>query len=197
VVTNNRTIVCHNVLLLFTGQNQTLTWQMPHPEGTSLRDPSKLFYQSDYNRRLIIGSYWIVIILAIPLWWSTTSIERLSLPTSRVKSQAGKELRFPVQIQLDGVQDPSLSASLQHLLDDRIRKSPQAWKGLDVKVRNRDGVYISTEMRMPLSMHACQMLMTCLIHIPLRPEMLHLPASGSLCIPCGRVHVRSRRSLTA
>ncbi|KAJ7240452.1 phosphatidylinositol-glycan biosynthesis class S protein-domain-containing protein [Mycena rebaudengoi] len=113
---------------------------MPHPEGTSLRDPSKLFYQSDYNRRLIIGSYWIVIILAIPLWWSTTSIERLSLPTSRVKSQAGKELRFPVQIQLDGVQDPSLSASLQHLLDDRIRKSPQAWKGLDVKVRNRDDV---------------------------------------------------------
>ncbi|KAJ7126058.1 phosphatidylinositol-glycan biosynthesis class S protein-domain-containing protein [Mycena epipterygia] len=109
-----------------------------HPEGTTLRDPSRLFYQTDYIRRLIIASYWAIIILAIPLWWHTTSIERLSLPTSRVHSQAGNHLHFPVHIQLENTQDASLSASLQQLIHDRIRRSPQAWKGLDVKVHNQD-----------------------------------------------------------
>ncbi|KAJ7754509.1 phosphatidylinositol-glycan biosynthesis class S protein-domain-containing protein [Mycena metata] len=110
-----------------------------HPEGTTLRDPSKLFFQLDFNRRLIIASYWVVIIAAIPLWWHFTSIERLSLPTSRVHSQAANQLRFPVQIQLENIQDASLPASLQQLMDDRIQRSPQAWKGLDVRVRNQNG----------------------------------------------------------
>ncbi|KAJ7485443.1 phosphatidylinositol-glycan biosynthesis class S protein-domain-containing protein [Mycena latifolia] len=109
-----------------------------HPVGTTLRDPSRLFYQSDYNRRLIIASYWVVIIVAIPLWWYTTSIERLSLPVSRVHSHAGTQLRFPVQINLVNTQDASLSASLQQLILDQMRRSPQAWKGLDVRVRNQD-----------------------------------------------------------
>ncbi|KAF8134711.1 phosphatidylinositol-glycan biosynthesis class S protein-domain-containing protein [Mycena galopus ATCC 62051] len=112
-----------------------------HPDGTTLRDPSKLFYQSEYNRRLIIASYWVLIIAAIPLWWHITSIERLPLPASRVHAQAANQLRFPVQIQLEGTQDTSLAASLQQLLDDRIRRSPQAWKGLDVKITNENGVY--------------------------------------------------------
>ncbi|KAJ7512620.1 phosphatidylinositol-glycan biosynthesis class S protein-domain-containing protein [Mycena galericulata] len=107
-----------------------------HPEGTKLRDPSTLFYQSDYIRRLIIASYWVVIVVAIPLWWHTTSIERLSLPTSRVHSQAGNRLRFPVHIKLENIQDASLPASLQQLIHDKIRRSPQTWKGLDVRVNN-------------------------------------------------------------
>ncbi|KAK7044600.1 GPI transamidase component PIG-S [Favolaschia claudopus] len=105
-----------------------------HPDGTSLRDPSRLFYQSDYIRRLIIASYWLFIIAAIPLWWHITSIERLSLPTARVHAQAANHLRFPVQIQLENVQDPSISTSLQKLLDDRIHKS----QGLDVQVRHQN-----------------------------------------------------------
>ncbi|KAJ6543823.1 phosphatidylinositol-glycan biosynthesis class S protein-domain-containing protein [Mycena sp. CBHHK59/15] len=112
---------------------------MPHPEGTRLRDPSSLFYQTDYNRRLIIASYWIVIIIAIPLWWHTTSIERLSLPTSRVYSQVKNELRFPIQIQLESTGDASLPELLQNQLNDRIRRSPQAWKGFDVTVHNHHG----------------------------------------------------------
>ncbi|KAJ7073530.1 phosphatidylinositol-glycan biosynthesis class S protein-domain-containing protein [Mycena belliarum] len=111
-----------------------------HPKGTTLRDPSKLFYQTDYNRRLIIASYWVIIVLAVPLWWYTTSIERLSLPASRVHSHAGNQLRFPVHIKLESAQDASLSISLQQLILDRVRTSPQAWKGLDVKVRNPHGV---------------------------------------------------------
>ncbi|KAJ7185504.1 phosphatidylinositol-glycan biosynthesis class S protein-domain-containing protein [Mycena filopes] len=108
-----------------------------HPEGTSLRDPSKLFYQLDFNRRLIITSFWLVILAATPLWWHFTSIERLSLPTSRVHSQTANQLRFPVRIQLEGIQDASLPASLQQLIDDRIQRSPQAWKGLDVSIRSQ------------------------------------------------------------
>ncbi|KAK7039552.1 GPI transamidase component PIG-S [Favolaschia claudopus] len=104
-----------------------------HPDGTSLRDPSRLFYQSDSIRRLIIASYWLFIIAAIPLWWHITSIERLSLPTARVHAQAANHLRFPVQIQLENVQDSSISTSLQKLLDDRIHKS----HGLDVQVRQQ------------------------------------------------------------
>ncbi|KAJ7167335.1 phosphatidylinositol-glycan biosynthesis class S protein-domain-containing protein [Mycena crocata] len=111
-----------------------------HPEGTTLRDPSRLFFQSDFNRRLIIASYWLIIIVAVPLWWHTTSIERLSLPTSRVHSQAGNQLRFPVRINLANTQDASTSPELQRLLNDRIQRSPQAWKGLDVRVQNRDDV---------------------------------------------------------
>ncbi|KAG9221676.1 hypothetical protein CCMSSC00406_0005589 [Pleurotus cornucopiae] len=67
-----------------------------------LRDPSTIFFQFDNVRRTIIASYWIIIILALPLWWKTTSIERLSLPSSRVRNQASKELRLPVHIQLPG-----------------------------------------------------------------------------------------------
>ncbi|KAJ6558214.1 phosphatidylinositol-glycan biosynthesis class S protein-domain-containing protein [Mycena capillaripes] len=107
-----------------------------HPAATTLRDPSRLFYQLDYNRRLIIASYLVVLVAALPLWWQITSIERLSLPTAQVHSQAGNKLRFPVQIKLENTQDAFLASSLQQLLEDRIRKSPQAWNGLDVKICN-------------------------------------------------------------
>ncbi|KAJ7792947.1 phosphatidylinositol-glycan biosynthesis class S protein-domain-containing protein [Mycena olivaceomarginata] len=117
---------------------------MPHPDGTTLRDPSKLFFQSEYIRRLIIASYWVVIIAGIPLWWHITSIERLSLPTARVHAQAGNQLRFPVQIQLE---DASLSSPLQQLMDDRIRRSPKAWEGLDVKVTTQNDAVDSYTVR--------------------------------------------------
>ncbi|KAJ7211389.1 phosphatidylinositol-glycan biosynthesis class S protein-domain-containing protein [Mycena pura] len=107
-----------------------------HPQHTTLRDPSKLFYQTEYNRRLIIASYWVILIAAIPIWWHTTSIQRLSLPTSRVHSQAGKQLRFPVEITLENIRDVSLSAALQQLIHERIGGS-----GLEVRVRNQDNAH--------------------------------------------------------
>lgn len=82
--------------LIVTPAERQLTQPMP------LREPSTIFFQFDNVRRTIIASYWIIIILALPLWWKTTSIERLSLPSSRVRNQASKELRLPVQIQLPG-----------------------------------------------------------------------------------------------
>ena len=49
-------------------------------------------FQSDKRRRGILLSYWIVILLGIPLWWITTSITRLPLPEARVKSLQEKQV---------------------------------------------------------------------------------------------------------
>ena len=53
---------------------------------TTIVDPSKLPFESTRTRRWIVASYWAVILLAVPLWWKITSIDRLSLPESRVRA---------------------------------------------------------------------------------------------------------------
>ena len=55
-------------------------------------DPSQLSFEQPRTRRYIIASYWLVVLLAIPLWWKTTSIDRLSLPASRVYAQRKREV---------------------------------------------------------------------------------------------------------
>ncbi|GLB42327.1 putative phosphatidylinositol-glycan biosynthesis class S protein [Lyophyllum shimeji] len=99
------------------------------------RDPSKLFFQADHVRRSIISAYWLIIILALPLWWHTTSIERLSLPTVRVTEQTRHGLRIPVSVGLERDPDVSISASqLQNSVDALVRKTPQRWEGLDIRI---------------------------------------------------------------
>lgn len=61
--------------------------------GTNL-DPSTLSFESLWSRRRIIASYWLVVLLAVPLWWKATSIDRLSLPENRVRGLSGKEVRL-------------------------------------------------------------------------------------------------------
>lgn len=41
-------------------------------------------FQSTETHRRILFSYWLVVLLAVPLWWITTSITRLPLPKTRV-----------------------------------------------------------------------------------------------------------------
>lgn len=55
-------------------------------------DISKITFETVSNRRRIIASYWLVVLFAIPLWWKTTSIDRLSLPESRVHGFVGKQV---------------------------------------------------------------------------------------------------------
>lgn len=45
-------------------------------------------FQSHDIKLRIVSSYWLIIILGLPLWWITTSIERLALPVERVRSIA-------------------------------------------------------------------------------------------------------------
>lgn len=98
-------------------------------------DDEQIFFQSRKVRWSILAAYWAVILLAVPLWWTTTSIQRLSLPTSRVVDLAQKSLRFPVDIVLDsssGVDTKALSVKLQSLINARL--SPDIRARLDVHV---------------------------------------------------------------
>ncbi|KAF9653708.1 hypothetical protein BDM02DRAFT_3135231 [Thelephora ganbajun] len=98
-------------------------------------DDERIFFQSRKVRWSILAAYWAVILLALPLWWTTTSIQRLSLPTSRVEDLAQNDLRFPVHIVLDsssGVDTKALSVKLQSLINARLSPDVRAW--LDVHV---------------------------------------------------------------
>ena len=98
-------------------------------------EDKRIFFQSKKVRWSILAAYWAVILLALPLWWTTTSIQRLSLPTSRVDDLSRKSLRFPVDIVLDsstGVNTKALSAKLQSLINVRLSPDVRTW--LDVRV---------------------------------------------------------------
>ncbi|TCD70687.1 GPI transamidase component [Steccherinum ochraceum] len=57
-------------------------------------DTTTLSFESIFTRRRIVISYWLVILFAIPIWWKTTSIDRLSLPESQVYSIV--ERKWPI-----------------------------------------------------------------------------------------------------
>ena len=114
-------------------------------------DDKRIFFQSKKVRWSILAAYWAVILLALPLWWTTTSIQRLSLPTSRVDDLSRKSLRFPVDIVLDsstGVDTKALSTKLQSLINVRLSPDIRAW--LDVRV-HPDPV----PREFPMTYHAC------------------------------------------
>lgn len=91
-----------------------------------LKDPSSVSFQSSPTRRLVLASYWVLILLAVPLWWQTTSIERLALPTAR----PALPLRFPVDVHLSGV-------SLHEI--DELQQELRIWDGVDVKLHSGEG----------------------------------------------------------
>ncbi|TDL18765.1 hypothetical protein BD410DRAFT_774718 [Rickenella mellea] len=70
-------------------------------------------FQSESIRRRVLTSYWIVVLLALPLWWYSTSIQRLSLPNSRVHAQESKQLVFSADI---GVTVEGLNFDAQQLV---------------------------------------------------------------------------------
>jgi hypothetical protein len=129
----------------------------PSPGFSSLKDPSKLSFESVRIRRLILSSYWAVIFIAFPFWWYTTSIKRLSLPTSHVLSLSEKQLRFPLHLQLDteGYADASvISTDWQRMLNQRALLEEDRWDGLDIYVNAKtvEGIHsIAAEVNLSLS----------------------------------------------
>jgi phosphatidylinositol glycan class S len=106
----------------------------------TLKDPSKLIYQADKTRRSILAAYWIAILLALPLWWYTTAVERLSLPASRVFAHSAKELRLPIHLKLDATSTEdatSIAPMLQAFIKETSLAEPDRWKELDVHIRSR------------------------------------------------------------
>lgn len=51
-------------------------------------DDVRLERSQKIPRRYILAFYWVVVILAIPFWWRSTSITRHSMPERRVQEQS-------------------------------------------------------------------------------------------------------------
>ncbi|KAI0996673.1 hypothetical protein K3495_g11510 [Podosphaera aphanis] len=93
----------------------------------SKKEPPPETIESVQLRRLIILSYWlIVIIFGLPIWWKTTAIYRASLPLDQMMDWAnGKACRpvfpLPISIETGSLSDQdvnNLLRSTQHALDD-------------------------------------------------------------------------------
>lgn len=53
--------------------------------------PSVHFQTTTVKRRILLA-YSLIVIFALPLWWYTTSIQRLSLPVGRIQTIEGTEV---------------------------------------------------------------------------------------------------------
>jgi hypothetical protein len=101
-------------------------------------DSFKVFRDSEFSkatdrtRRPIIFAYWAVVLLTVPLWWYTTSIQRLSLPAQRVAVLADRELRLPIDVNID-TPDTGISQEVQRTL------SQQCSAAIQLNVRDREG----------------------------------------------------------
>ncbi|KAG9313418.1 hypothetical protein JVU11DRAFT_5737 [Chiua virens] len=93
---------------------------LAHPSH-GLKDPQRLPFESSKIRRLVLGSYWTIIILALPFWWKLTSIERIALPSVRVD-----ESSF-------GSSASGLAEKLNEVLPQTLHAFP-TWRNLNVRV---------------------------------------------------------------
>ena len=58
-----------------------------------LTDFGSILFERTKLRRSILVSYWAVVLLGVPLWLATTSIERLTLPAAHFESQVNNTVR--------------------------------------------------------------------------------------------------------
>jgi len=65
------------------------------------------------------------------LWWYTTSIQRLSLPTSQIYSHAQRRLKIPVDICVDNT---NVVTDLQSSFDGKLMADPEHWGDLKILV---------------------------------------------------------------
>lgn len=132
--------------------------------SSGFKDPRKLSFERDWVRRAVLASYWAVIILGFPLWWHLTSIQRLALPTSQVRTQVQNNIVFPVAVHFDAsvsYQNPTIVSQVHALLRDSATNEHERWKGINVHLQDIDdgheGVstsesYISVKGRLDILM---------------------------------------------
>lgn len=46
------------------------------------------------SRRIIVLSFWAILLLGLPFWWYTTTIERLTLPKGQVEAWKSQEVSY-------------------------------------------------------------------------------------------------------
>ncbi|OJA17660.1 hypothetical protein AZE42_03010 [Rhizopogon vesiculosus] len=109
--------------------------------SSGLKHPRKISFEGNWVRRAVLASYWVVIVLAFPFWWHLTSIERLALPTSQVRTQVQNNIVFPITVHFDGSfthQNPSIVSQVHTLLRDSATSEHERWKGVDLRLRSAD-----------------------------------------------------------
>lgn len=134
-------VVVGNLVLSIAGDSVRMNSAAFANTGSGFKDPEKLSFERDWIRRAVLASYWIVIILAFPFWWHLTSIERLALPTSQVRSQLQSNIVFPIAIHFDASisqQNPRLNSQVQTLLHDSAINEPGRWRGVDIRPQDRN-----------------------------------------------------------
>lgn len=109
----------------------------PANPSHGLKEPQRLPFESAKIRRLVLCSYWTIIILALPFWWRLTSIERIALPSVHVRAQLERKFVFPIYVQLDAPsfenRAPRLVTELNEALAQTLHASP-TWRNLDIRV---------------------------------------------------------------
>ncbi|KAF8524289.1 phosphatidylinositol-glycan biosynthesis class S protein-domain-containing protein [Hysterangium stoloniferum] len=109
-------------------------------DSVDLKVPQVTFQSSTLKFRIIL-SYWIVILLGLPLWWFTTSIDRLALPVDRVLSiSATSELQFPLEVVVDAESAAEGTVKrIQSAIEHDKHKSEAPWLGMNVQVHEKAG----------------------------------------------------------
>ncbi|OBZ67582.1 GPI transamidase component PIG-S [Grifola frondosa] len=99
---------------------------------------SRLSFESVLTRRYVVASYWLVVLFALPLWWSTTSIDRLSLPASRVHAQQRRNVIFPVHIHVNSTAISDVAPFIQEV-QQRLKADTYTLQssGIDARVSDR------------------------------------------------------------
>lgn len=94
-----------------------------------------LYSQRPFTRRIIILSFWLVIVFAVPLWWTATSIQRLPLPSASVLAESDKQLEFTVTLNIDNSlaqRDATILSDLKEGLESRIGREYTRWNGIQI-----------------------------------------------------------------
>ncbi len=88
--------------------------------------PASTSFQSDWKRVNILKAFVAAILISLPIWWKTTSIERLTLPRSELRRWGEGDCAFPIHVglRLDldksfELQDPA--ATLQYIDEVGLR----------------------------------------------------------------------------
>ncbi|KZV67899.1 hypothetical protein PENSPDRAFT_635200 [Peniophora sp. CONT] len=102
-----------------------------------LKDFSSVFFEQTGLRRSILLSYWAIVLLAVPLWLATTSIERLPLPAAHFESQSDSKLDLRIHLNLK-------PGSLEKYADD-LAEGVRTGLGsvLNVDVHTQDSAALS------------------------------------------------------
>ncbi|KAH7886940.1 phosphatidylinositol-glycan biosynthesis class S protein-domain-containing protein [Phlebopus sp. FC_14] len=100
-----------------------------------LKDPQRLSFESSKTRRLVLGSYWFIIVAALPFWWHLTSIQRIALPSNHVRSQLDRKPVFSVDVRIDTSTFQTKALGLSRELNQLLSPSSQFSPECDAKAR--------------------------------------------------------------